>query len=320
MGTAIKDLGRDALQAKGWIGAHRWLILRRLSQIGILLLFLLGPWIGLWLLKGNLASSFILDTVPLVDPLLFLQMLAAGFLDVTGVAVTGAAIVAVFYFLVGGRVYCSWVCPVNIVTDSAHWLRRRFDIRQSAKLRPQTRLWMLALTVVVSAATGTLAFELINPVSMLHRGVIFGMGLGWAVIAAIFLFDLFVARHGWCGHLCPIGAFYGLVGAKSLLRVRADNRAACDDCMECYEVCPEAHVLPPALKGEKAGSSPVVLSGDCTNCGRCIDICSKDVFAFGLRFKALAEPKSPVGLVDPTKTNSRPAANVAGVARDKLIA
>lgn len=320
MRTPIENLGRDALQKKGWFGTYKWLILRRSSQVGILVLFLLGPWAGLWLLKGNLASSFILDTVPLVDPLLFLQMLAAGFFGVTSVAIIGAAIIAVFYFLVGGRVYCSWVCPVNIVTDGAHWLRRRLDIRQSAKLRPQTRLWMLALTIVVSAATGTLAFELINPVSMLHRGVIFGMSLGWAVIAGIFLFDLFVARNGWCGHLCPMGAFYGLIGAKSLVRVRADNRAACDDCMECYEVCPEAHVLPPALKGEKTGQSPVILSGDCTNCGRCIDICSKDVFAFGLRFKALAEPKPPVGVVDATKTNSRPAANAAGVARDKLIA
>jgi ferredoxin-type protein NapG len=37
----------------------------------------------------------------------------------------GCAIVVVFYALVGGRVFCSWVCPVNVVTDAAAWLRRR---------------------------------------------------------------------------------------------------------------------------------------------------------------------------------------------------
>jgi ferredoxin-type protein NapH len=53
--------------------------------------------------------------------------------------------------------------------------------------------------------------------------------------------------------------------------------------MDCYEICPEPQVIRPALKGEKDGSSPVILASDCTNCGRCIDICSKDVFRFGLR-------------------------------------
>jgi len=62
--------------------------------------------------------------------------------------------------------------------------------------------------------------------------------------------------------------------------------------MECYEVCPEAHVLPPALKGEKKGIGPVILSGDCTNCGRCVDVCSKDVFGFGWRFEQASQTGS----------------------------
>ena len=33
------------------------------------------------------------------------------------------------------------------------------------------------------------------------------------------LFDLLVAEHGWCGHLCPIGAIYGVIGAKSLIKI-----------------------------------------------------------------------------------------------------
>ena len=61
------------------------------------------------------------------------------------------------------------------------------------------------------------------------------------------------------------------------------NRAACDDCMECFEVCPEPQILPPALKqGMKQGHPPVVDAMTCTRCGRCVDICSKDVFAFRL--------------------------------------
>jgi len=291
MSTPLHNLGKDAIEAKGWAGAHKWLILRRSSQLGTLALFMLGPWFGIYILKGNLASSLFLDTIPLTDPLLFLQMLAAGFFGLSSAAIIGAAIVAVFYVIVGGRVYCSWVCPVNIATDAALWTRRKLDIRGTAKPKLSTRYWMLALTLVLSAATGTLAYELVNPVSAAYRGAVFGLGMGWAVLLLIYLFDVFVAKRGWCGHLCPMGAFYGLLGSVSLIRVRADGRAKCDDCMECYEVCPELQVLPPALKSEATGGSPVILDGACTNCGRCIDICPVDVFAFGLRNRPLITPQ-----------------------------
>ena len=274
--------GADAIEAKGWWRAHKWLLLRRLSQLTVLGIFLVGPLTGFWLVKGNLASSLTLDTLPLTDPYVLIQGLAAGhWPELT--AVVGALIVAAVYALIGGRVYCSWVCPVNPVTDLAHWLRERLGLQKGWQPKRQTRLWVLAMTIAVAALTGTIAFELVNPVSMVHRGIVFGVGFAWSVVLAVFLFDLFVSRHGWCGHLCPVGAFYGLLGAGSQLRVSAFQRAACDDCMECYAVCPEPHVITPALKGATEGRSPVILLRDCTNCGRCIDVCPEDVFRFALR-------------------------------------
>ena len=68
-------------------------------------------------------------------------------------------------------------------------------------------------------------------------------------------------------------------------RVAAPARAACNDCMDCFEVCPEPQVIRPALKGEANNVGPVILAPACTNCGRCIDVCSKDVFSFGLRYR-----------------------------------
>lgn len=280
----MKALGVDAIRKKGWWLTYKWLVLRRISQLSILLLFLLGPWAGIWIIKGNLSSSLILDTVPLTDPLLFLQVLAAGFTAVASEAITGMLIVLAFYLLVGGRVFCSWVCPVNIVTDASNWLRMKLHIKTSSHFSRNTKYWMLGMILVLSAISGTLAYELVNPVSILHRGLFFGMGFGWLLIAGVFLFDLFVAKRGWCTHLCPMGAFYGLIGIVSPIRIRADNRASCNDCGECFVICPEAQILPPVLKGEKKGLGPVVLSSDCTNCGRCIDICSEEVFRFGTRF------------------------------------
>ena len=273
--------GAEAVLEKGWLVAHKWLLLRRTSQVGILLLFLVGPWFGWWIVKGNLAYSYTLGTLPLTDPYVLLQSLVAGQVP-QKLALIGVAIVIVFYLVVGGRSFCSWVCPVNMVTDFAAWLRARLGIKGSAHVSRSVRYWILAATFVVGALTGTIAWEMLNPVSMLHRGLIFGMGLAWAVILAIFLFDLFVMRHGWCGHFCPVGAFYSLIGKLSLTRVRLPNREACNDCMDCFAVCPEQQVIRPALKAI-GGTGPVILEANCTNCGRCIDVCSKDVFRFGLR-------------------------------------
>ncbi len=272
--------GAEARETKGWLSAHRYLLLRRASQLFFLALFLSGPWFGLWITQGTLAGSLTLNILPLTDPFVAAQSLVAGhWPELT--ALIGAGIVLAAYALLGGRSYCAWVCPINPVTDGAFWLHKRLGLPKGWQPRRGTRLWLLGAALVVSGLTGTIAWEAVNPVTMLHRGLIFGMGFVWALVLLIFVFDLVVARRGWCGHLCPVGAFYGLVGTKSVLRVSAPARAACDDCMDCYHVCPENQVISPALKG-KPGTSPLVLSPDCTNCGRCIDVCAMDVFKFTL--------------------------------------
>lgn len=281
---AIKNLpGKEAIATKGWLAAHKWLLARRASQIGILVLFLLGPLAGIWVVKGNLSGSMTFDVLPLTDPFLLLQSILSGSLPVLSGAI-GALIVLVFYALVGGRVFCSWVCPVNLVTDLAAWLRRRFDLRANSTLSRNLRYWLLGLALLFPLLTGVIVWEYVNPVSMFHRGLIFGMGTAWLIIAAVFLFDLLVARHGWCGRLCPMGAFYGLIGSGALVRVTAARRDQCDDCMDCFAVCPEPQVIKPALKGAENCVGPVILDINCTNCGRCIDVCAKDVFGYGSRF------------------------------------
>ena len=326
----------DAVQAKGWWKATQWLALRRLSQVGILALFLLGPLAGAWIVKGNLSSSLTLGALPLTDPFLLAQVLLTRHWPETS-ALLGALIVIVFYALVGGRVFCAWVCPVNMVTDAASWLRRRLGITSGRTPRRALRHWLMAAMLAASAITGVTVWEWVNPVSLMHRSLIFDLpdaikppidpaaetaaaplpklaaigspqaapltppkprapagasalrvlgvffSAAWGAVAAVFLFDLLIAPRGWCGHVCPVGAAYHLIGRKSLLRVSARHSSACNDCADCYAVCPEQHIIPIPLKG-KDGASPLILSPECTNCGRCIDVCSKDVFLFTHRF------------------------------------
>ncbi len=261
---------------------QRWLLLRRVSQLFILFLFLTGPWFGVWILKGNLSASLLFDTLPLTDPLLAIQMAVAGHWPYS-TALIGAAIVFIFYLLLGGRVFCSWVCPVNMVTDASAWLRRRLGIKTGRAPDSNTRYWLLAGVLVATAAFGMLVWEWVNPVTLFHRALVFGMGGALLAIAGIFLYDLLIASRGWCGHLCPVGAFYSLLGRLALVRVSAARHKDCDDCMDCFTVCPEPQVIRPALK--QAGQThPLILAGNCTNCGRCVDVCDRQVFKITHRF------------------------------------
>lgn len=289
-----------AVTAKGRLAAHKWLILRRASQLAALGLFLTGPLVGVWVMKGTLASSSLFGTVPFTDPLVFVQSLATGH-GLAATAWIGAALLVVLYAVVGGRSFCSWVCPVNMLTDGAHRARVRLGVKSNLAMSRNLRWWVLGAVVVVSALTGVVAWEAVNPVTLLHRelvfGVVFAGSLAWTLVLGIVLFDVFVANRGWCGHLCPMGATYGLIGKASLTRVSARGRADCDTCMACYHVCPEPQILTPVLKGAE-GSSPVITDGACTNCGRCIDVCHRDVFAFTHRFDR--STTAPRGAAEPS--------------------
>ncbi len=271
-----KDAGKAAVESLGWWKAHRFLLLRRAIQLAIIGLFIAGPTVGVF--KGNLSSSTLFDVVPFTDPLLLLQTISAGHLpELT--AILGALIVVAFYALIAPRAFCGWVCPLNIVTDAAAWLRRKLNLKASYTWSKQLRYWLIPVLLIGSALSGTVLWVWIDPVSALHRGLIFGFGASWVLILLVYLLDLLLVEHGWCGHLCPLGATYGIIGRKSLIRVTATQRDACTKCMDCFNVCPEPQVLREPLKQGDIR----VMEQDCISCGRCIDVCSEKVFEFKVK-------------------------------------
>ncbi|MEK1977932.1 quinol dehydrogenase ferredoxin subunit NapH [Vibrio parahaemolyticus] len=268
-----QNAGKEAIEKLGWWRAHRFLVLRRLCQLTIIALFMAGPTLGV--LTGNLSSSMLLDTVPLSDPLIVLQALATGHIPEFN-ALLGVVIVVVFYAILAPRAFCAWVCPLNIVTDLAAWLRRKFNIKASYRWSPTIRYWLIPVLMLGSALSGAILWTWLDPVAALHRGLVFGMGAGWVLIALVFVLDLLLVEHGWCGHLCPLGATYGVIGRKSLLRVTAVRREDCTKCMDCFYVCPEPEVLRQPLKeGDRR-----VMDQNCISCGRCLDVCPEHVFEF----------------------------------------
>lgn len=292
----------------------RYLLLRRFSQIILLILFILGnysiatlkdvqslssvgvfggniesllgssssvvaknPGIFTSIVQGNLSySSWFNGTFSLTDPLGALQIFLAGGGLTLDVAL-GVLLVVIVYGVFLGRAYCAFICPVNLITDFANLLRDKlgFNSAQRKLILPRsTKFVILALGLILSTLFGVAAFELISPISMLHRGVVFGMGFGAFALLAVFCFDLFVLKNGFCGHICPLGAMYSLIGKFALLRVN-HKLSNCTKCMKCVQICPEPEVLKPI--GKENGTLD---SMACLRCGRCIEVCRDNALGF----------------------------------------
>lgn len=257
---------------------YRFLILRRVTQIAILVAFALCANYSYRIFQGNLNQSTIFWVVPMSDLLSIAQIFLAGGI-IGSEAVLGFVIVLFIYGAILGRGYCAFVCPMNLITDLANFLRRIFSQNTAPKklnIARKAKYGVLALALILSAILGTAAFDLISPISMLHRGIIFGMGFGVFGILCVFLFDLFFVKNGFCGYICPLGATYGLVGKFSLLKIR-HNADKCTKCDKCIVICPESQVLD--LVGAKSGTINGI---DCIKCGRCIEVCDDNAMKFGI--------------------------------------
>ncbi len=278
----------------------RYTLLRRAVQLTVLCLFIgTARWgwrvAGAPLLDGTHSASKVAGILPLTDPLATLERLVAGHLP-TMTAGLGAVLVVILYGMLGSRTFCGWICPMNMVTDAASWLRNELGLKADVvRLSRHVRYGLLIAALFLSAATGTAAFEVVSPQAWLWRDLIFGTGLATlSVVSAIFTLDLALMKHGWCGHLCPLGAFWSLVGRlspKPLVQIHFDDQA-CTRCGDCLHVCPEPQVIR-FVDLAKTGRIP---SGDCLNCGQCIAVCPDKALAF----KGQGTPKNKASTTQPT--------------------
>ena len=268
---------------------RRWTLalVRRVLQRSVLALFIGTARLG-WkiagepLLSGDFSASLLAGTVPFADPFAVLQKLAAGH-PAESTMLVGALIILVVYALLGGRVFCGWMCPMNMVTDAAAAARSATGLRAVRLRRDRRARYVRALvSLIASVITGAAAFEWVSPQAFLWREAVWGVGLGGiAAVLGVFAFDLAVLQRGWCGHLCPLGAFWSLVGNVGLVKPIFRNDR-CTRCGDCLKVCPE----PQVLNCKRAGQRGMIASGECTNCGRCAAVCPENAIFFAPRFQA----------------------------------
>lgn len=254
----------------------KWTLLRRSVQLGSVAL-IASPLAGVGIFRGNLESASLMG-VKLSDPLAALQvMLASGV--VLPAFIFSALLVAAFYFVLGGRTFCAWVCPVHLVTELGDKVRS--SLRRGERTFPLSwKKWLLALTLVVTLLTGLPLFEIVSPIGIFNRALVFGSWTGLFMLGGIVVAETAVARRLWCRSLCPLGGFYSILGRYSPVKVRF-SQAACSGCGDCVRICPVEEVLQSPI-GEREA---LVKSGECTRCGECVDICPTRAITFTAGYK-----------------------------------
>jgi len=276
--------GHTRLSWRGW----RWI-----SIITINVLFFLSFHIDIQILEGTLNGSRLLG-FHLIDPFTALEIFASNHGMHTNVII-GSLTLLIFYFFVGGKAYCSWVCPYGLLSEIGeriHLKLVRKKIIKERRFDPHLRFFFWIVFLLAAFMDGYLVFEVINPIGIISRFITYGWSIALVWVVVILLFEIFFSRRGWCKYICPIGTTYNLVGWIGLTRIKWDMNK-CDHCSACIAVCPEDHVLEfikPKYDKDRAvrnKTNAYIKNGDCILCGRCLDVCHADAYNIDFRLKDL---------------------------------
>ncbi|MDY0011880.1 MAG: NapH/MauN family ferredoxin-type protein [Rhodocyclaceae bacterium] len=274
---AMKQHARDhRLVTNKWRN-RRWAVL-----IAVNLLFLVSFWLDIQMLEGALTASRFVG-FHLIDLNSALQVMLAHKHIIVNLFI-GTATVFLLWAALGGRSFCSWVCPYHLVAELFEKLHlalaaRKLVTDHEFHRGARTVFWLVfsALAVI----TGYTVFETLSPTGILSRALIYGpsLALGW--VALLLVFEVVYSRRAWCRYICPIGLTYGMVGTLSPVRVLY----TLDKCFhegDCRKVCLVPHVLDMVIKG-RAEAPQVPVGPDCTRCGLCVDTCPSGALKFDVK-------------------------------------
>lgn len=187
------------------------------------------------------------------------------------------ALIPVVVTALFGRIFCGWICPASFLFElntNLGVLLRKSGLRVGNKgYDLRLKYAVLAIGVAVAMTTGSVVFAAIYPPAVVGREIYYaialgGFGSGMVYFLILLLFDLLVARRGFCRYLCAGGALYSLLGRFRLLRIkRIVNN--CNDCGKCNAVC-------------EFGLEPLrdQFGQECNNCTSCIAACPTDAMTF----------------------------------------
>lgn len=256
----------------------------------------LGPGMAPWLMRPDVVDGFL----PIAGGLGLRAWLTQGLVDPHHPAATVTVLVLCLSALLLGRAFCAWFCPLGLAGEWLHGLRSRLLPGEwtpprwlDLVLRGQKFLVLafLLFIVLIAVPTAALPGYLASPYHQaadMKMGAFFfnltlisGLCLGWVLLLTA------AFRQGFCRYLCPYGAWLGLLGLLTPLRIRRDParclRSQGHDCDKCSRACPSRIRVHQLI---------AVRSLECTSCMSCVAACPKraDALQLGTRQRRLSAP------------------------------
>lgn len=273
----ISKADMEALHSRPAV--HKWRNRRWLTILFINLLFVLSYQLDIQLLEGALTASRFAG-FHMADLNSALQVMLA-FKEVLLNLIIGTTTILIMWLLLGGRTFCSWVCPYHLLaewTEALHlWLVNK-KIIENKTFHRGVRSVFYVIFALMAFISGYTVFESISPTGIISRALIYGPGFALIWVGILLLFEVFISRRAWCRYVCPIGMTYGIVGSVSPMRVTYHGKDCANE-GDCRKVCLVPHVLEMTIRG-RARDSRVDIGADCTRCGLCVDLCPTDSLRF----------------------------------------
>ncbi len=282
---------KAGLEYKVWHEAkpktNKWRNIRWIVLISINVLFVVSYLLGLSILEGSLSGSRALGFY-LMDTYNSLQVMLISIFDGHFWALTMNFWIGFFTILIlytiGGRTYCSWVCPYHFLAELGEKLHNYLVKKKKIKEHTYNIYLHFVFWVgflLIALFTKNIVFEDINPIGIISRSLIYGPSLSLLWIFVLLLFEITYSKRFWCRYACPVGATWAITGKAALVDIQFDLDK-CAYCRDCQDVCLVPHELWFVEKG-KATQEIHYTGSDCTRCGLCVDICSGDALKFKIK-------------------------------------
>jgi len=183
-----------------------------------------------------------------------------------------------------GRGFCSWGCFYGGWDDGFSRIGKKPIIKKINgiwKWMPFAVLLLVAITAALSLSPtycdwicpfkAVTEYEKVTSVESAAKTVVFlSLFLGLVVTLPIL-----TKKRTQCSFLCPLGAINSLSNKINPFTIKID-KTVCTECMKCVKACP---MFALSEEGVKNGE----VSIQCSKCGKCLDVCTKQALHFGIK-------------------------------------
>lgn len=173
--------------------------------------------------------------------------------------------------LLFGRIYCSYVCPMNTIMIPVNALSKRLKLKKQG-----TPKWLKSGTIAWAALLLSVAVILLSK-RILHINI--PILLIWLIFSAVITF--FYAPAVFHNLICPFGVLQKLFARFALFHKKVDS-SLCIGCGLCEGSCPTA-----AINVNPENNKAQIDKASCLQCRSCLEACPKKAIQYFVHDKTV---------------------------------